>query len=224
MAILNAFVSESCHQEAFRNAAADDDDDCFPVYQPRVQKMPLEALLVQLCCEAARLRCQLVAVDAEICKLAGLGPLSWPSYVMPLVLAPPAPESCSNSAAMAGKLRRKVANKKVVLDAPGEKLAAKCMPVGNDGLVKRDHANDLGRSLIDQRADAYERGEGPNDSGSTSSEDDDACTVCGEERTLVTCPSGCGSFCQLCYEAHVDDGRHWTPRAHGCYLQVRTES
>ena len=60
MATLSAFVSESRRQEARQKAAAaaGDDDHCFPSYQPRVQKMPLEAQLVQLCCEASRLRCQ----------------------------------------------------------------------------------------------------------------------------------------------------------------------
>ena len=207
MATLSAFVSESRRQEARQNAAACDDDDyCYPIYKPRIQTIPREALLVQLCSEASRLRCQLAAVDAQICQLAAVGPLPWPSHSTPLTAAPP---GLGISVALAAVARRKVMNKKVILES--EKPAAKCVPFGKDGFVKHDPANDLGRRLIDQRADAYEHGEGPNDSGSTSSEDDDVCTVCGEERALVTCPSGCGGFCQLCYEAHVEDGRHWTP-------------
>lgn len=130
---------------------------------------------------------------------------------MSFVVAPPAPESSSNSAALAAVTRRTVVNKKFVLETSGKKLAAKCMSFGKDGFMKRDGTNDLGRRLIEQRADTYECGEGFNDSGSTSSEDYNDCTVCGEEHILVTCASGCGRFCQLCYEAHVEDGRHWMP-------------
>ena len=201
-------------------AAAGDDDYCFPIYQPCAQKMPLEAQLVQLCCEASRLRCQLAGVDAQIVQLTAAVQLPRLGYWTPFVAASFGLESGSSSGqiALVTITRRKVINKKVVMETPGEKLAAKCMPFGKDDFVKSDLANDLGRRLIEQRADAYEHGEGRNDSGSTSSEgdsdsdfeDDDVCIVCGEERTLVTCPSGCGCFCQWCYEAHVEDGRHWT--------------
>ena len=48
MATLNTVVRESLREEAFRNMAAGDNDDCFPVYQPRVQTMSLEVLVTQL--------------------------------------------------------------------------------------------------------------------------------------------------------------------------------
>lgn len=48
MATLNTVVRESRREEAFRNMAAGDNDDCFPVYQPRVQTMSLEVLVTQL--------------------------------------------------------------------------------------------------------------------------------------------------------------------------------
>ena len=39
----------------------------------------------------------------------------------------------------------------------------------------------------------------------------DLLTLCEEERDLHMCLWGCGNFCQLCYTAHLEDGRHWAP-------------
>ena len=78
------------------------------------------------------------------------------------------------------------------------------------GVAARDR--DLARRLLDERAEAYEKGAGPDDSGSTISEssEGDICILC-EEPACYTCWSGCGSFCQMCHVARTDDGRHWAP-------------
>ena len=147
MATLGAFVSESRRQEARQDAAAADDGYCYPIYQPRVQKMPLEASLLQLCCEASRLRCQLAAVDAQIAQLTAVVPSPWLCFSAPLATAPPGLATGSNSIqiAMPNIARRRVANKKLNLETSGEKLVANGVVSGRDGLMKRDSAHDLGR-------------------------------------------------------------------------------
>ena len=71
---------------------------------------------------------------------------------------------------------------------------------------------DFARRLVEERAVAYEEGTGPDDSGSTATEssDGDACILC-DKPASYTCFSGCGSFCEMCFAAHEDDGRHWAP-------------
>ena len=67
------------------------------------------------------------------------------------------------------------------------------------------------RQFIEKRAIAYEQGAGPNDSGSTASESSGGgfCVLC-DEPACYMCGSGCGSFCETCFAAHTDDGRHWS--------------
>ena len=56
----------------------------------------------------------------------------------------------------------------MILEAQWKKLVEKYAPFEKDGIMKRNFANDLGHFLIDKRADAYKRGEGRDNSGSTS--------------------------------------------------------
>ena len=256
MATLSAFVSESHCQEARQNAAAaaGDDDYCYPIYQPRVQKVPLEAQLVQLCRDASRLRCQLAAVDAQICQLAAVVPSPWLSHSTPLSVAPLGLESGSNvgEISQVAITRRKVSNKTIARttvtatpphkvefammdDVFGFKSAGsslvkalslepastvsmeKCRlrtvlrPIARgSGVAASDR--DLARRLLDERAEAYEKGAGPDDSGSTISKSSEGenCILC-EEPACYTCWSGCRLFCQMCHVAHTDDGCHWAP-------------
>ena len=77
--------------------------------------MLLEAQLGQLCREASRLRCQLAAVDAQICQLAAVMPSPWLSHSTLLAAAPPGLESGSSAGqiSLVTITRRKVLNKKI---------------------------------------------------------------------------------------------------------------
>ena len=121
---------------------------------------------------------------------------------------------------------RKVGNKKLMHHVARKAAAPKSNTKKFDQRLVRFQplhlvtSDDLGRRLLEHRAVAYAQGNGPNDSGSTSSgsecgtecdsENGDVCILCLEP-ALHTCPSGCGSFCQTCHEAHEYDGRHWCP-------------
>ena len=198
-----SFVDQSC-QEVQQNTA-DEDNHCYPVYQPYAQTMSVEALLAHLCCEASNLRCQLSAVEFRITQLA----TAMASLCMTGSVSDISSYSCirqQEQHALEKIARRKVANKKIG-EWPARLHLSQWVP-----------SQDLGRRLLEQRASAYEQGDGPNDSGITISssdwvteseaEDFDTCILC-RELALHTCPCGCGCFCQVCHNAHMFDGRHW---------------
>ena len=225
MAMLGSFLHKRRCQATHQDDT--DDDYCYPIYQPCVPDIPLNTLLVQLRYKASLLLNQLADVETQIVQLEAtvMSPLTcYLTHRLPYQFAAAVPSSglgdstrlftaphglerssISKPVAHPSIIRRKVVNKKVSLTTSGCKLVAKDTAHGKDGPVIRDPEDHLGRRSLDQWAE-----EGIDDSGSNSySSDSDVCTVCGEEPTLHSCPSGCGSFCQLCYEAHLDDGRHW---------------
>ena len=235
MTTWRSFAYKSCDEEARQDGA--DDDYCYTMWQPRVADVSLDMILVQLRQKASCLLNQLAGMETQIAQLQATLMLLWPGYSAPLLryqlagrdiqiaqlaatvpspglgdsthlyAAPPGLERGNITPHTTPLLidRRKVINKKINLAKSSNMLAAKCVASGKGGPVKRESTNYLGRPSI------YEQAEyGPNDSGSaSSSSDNDTCTVCGEEPSLHACHSGCGRFCQVCYKAHLEDGRHW---------------
>lgn len=232
MSISGCFLYKNRCQETYQDVTHD--DRCYPIYQPLLPDIQLEMLLAQLRYKASCLRNQLAGVETQITQLEATAMTPWICYSsprlryqlvgmgtqidqlaatvpspglgdsMPLFPAPPGLERGTISKPIASPFiaRRKVINKKVTLATSDHKPVAKVVTSGNDGPVKCDPTDELGFRSIDHRTE--------DDSGIYSfSSDSDVCTVCGEEPTLHTCPSGCGSFCQPCYQAHLDDGRHW---------------
>lgn len=183
---------------ARHNAA--DDDNCFSIYHVY---LPLPILLVQLCCEAAGLRCRLGAVEAQISYLV----MALPTRS----LGAPASAGTSPRGLMVRNTWRKA-------DAPKSATTELDQWLVRFQRLHLVNFGDLGRRLLEHSAVAYAHGSGPNDSGSTSSgfecgtecdsENGDVCILC-REPALHICPSGCGSFCQTSHKAHEYDRCHW---------------
>jgi hypothetical protein len=243
--VLAAVVGEDGFQDACLPTYGSD-DNCYPIYLPTVQVMPVEAVVSQLLMEISRLRSELALTHAQMSYMVAM----CPNYAFPVPQCFAARHSPGvnrtatyEERALAVIALRKISNKKMqrrpattstIATLSAKMQCAKTsdtvltssiikalnleplngLSVGKRCLRSFPFAfcdDEFARQSIEERAIAYEQGAGPNDSGSTASESSggDFCILCDEPACYMCC-SGCGSFCETCFAAHTDDGRHWS--------------